>query len=90
MHLPKSGVDELRPGPDPQLADFVWRDQRLIVEVDGYRYHRSPRKFESDREQDVTLGMKGWTTRRFTWRQITRREAWVADAVRTGAHKPAE
>ena len=23
-------------------TDFVWHDARLIVEVDGYRYHRSP------------------------------------------------
>jgi very-short-patch-repair endonuclease len=62
-------------------VDFVWRDRRLIVEVDGYRYHRSPRKFESDREQDVNLGMKGWTTRRFTWRQVKHRAQWVAAAI---------
>ena len=24
------------------LVDFAWRDARMIVEVDGYRYHRSP------------------------------------------------
>jgi very-short-patch-repair endonuclease len=66
---------------DGYLVDFVWRQRRLIVEVDGYRFHRSRKKFESDREQDVTLGMKGWTTRRFTWRQLTTREAWVAAAI---------
>jgi very-short-patch-repair endonuclease len=75
---------------DGYLVDFVWREQRLIVEVDGYRYHRSPKKFESDREQDVTLGTKGWITRRFTWRQIVRRAPWVANAVRTGARDFAE
>jgi hypothetical protein len=36
-------------------VDFVWRDWRLIVEVDGYRYHRSPTAFETDRERDVQL-----------------------------------
>ncbi len=30
-------------------VDFVWRDARLIVEVDGYAYHRSPSAFEDDR-----------------------------------------
>jgi predicted transcriptional regulator of viral defense system len=35
-------------------VDFVWRDARLIVEVDGYAYHRSPSAFERDRERDVT------------------------------------
>jgi very-short-patch-repair endonuclease len=72
------------------LVDFVWRERRLIVEVDGYRYHRSPRKFESDREQDVVLSTKGWQTLRFTWRQLEHRAAWVAAAVRTGAQARAE
>jgi REase_MTES_1575/Transcriptional regulator, AbiEi antitoxin len=63
-------------------VDFVWRDRRLVVEVDGYRYHRSPARFEWDREKDVTLETKGWRVMRFTWHQITRRRAWVAAAIR--------
>jgi predicted transcriptional regulator of viral defense system len=62
-------------------VDFVWRAQRLIVEVDGYAYHRSPTSFEDDRERDVTLAIAGWTVLRFTWAQITRRPGWVARAV---------
>jgi very-short-patch-repair endonuclease len=62
-------------------VDFVWRDQRLIVEVDGYRYHRSPSKFEDDRARDVMLTVAGWTVLRFTWRQVDERPAWVAAAV---------
>jgi hypothetical protein len=62
-------------------VDFVWRDAGLIVEVDGYRYHRSPSAFEDDRERDVVLALAGWQVLRFTWAQITRRPAWVAAAV---------
>jgi very-short-patch-repair endonuclease len=62
-------------------VDFVWRDARLIVEVDGYRYHRSPSAFESDRERDVVLALAGWHVLRFTWAQLARRPAWVAAAV---------
>lgn len=65
-------------------VDFVWRDRRLIVEVDGYAYHRSPSAFEGDRERDVALGMKAWRVMRFTWRQVTNRAAWVAAAVTSG------
>ena len=65
-------------------VDFVWRDARLIVEVDGYRYHRAPSRFEADRERDVTLTARGWVVLRFTWRQITERAAWVAAAVSHG------
>lgn len=46
-------------------VDFVWRGERLIVEVDGFAYHRSPTRFEADRERDVTLTAKGWTVLRF-------------------------
>jgi very-short-patch-repair endonuclease len=66
-------------------VDFVWRDQRLIVEVDGYSYHREPTAFEDDRERDVTLVLAGWRVLRFTWTQLTTRPAWVARSV-TGAN----
>ena len=54
------------------------------MEVDGYAYHRSPERFESDREKDVTLELKGWRVLRFTWRQVDERRGWVAAAI-TGA-----
>jgi hypothetical protein len=62
-------------------VDFVWRNRRLIVEVDGYAYHRSPTSFETDRERDVVLALAGWQVRRFTWTQVTERAAWVARAL---------
>jgi putative AbiEi antitoxin of type IV toxin-antitoxin system/uncharacterized protein DUF559 len=62
-------------------VDFVWRDRRLIVEVDGYRYHRSPSRFEADRAKDVHLMTRGWRVMRFTWRQLERRAGWVAEGI---------
>jgi very-short-patch-repair endonuclease len=62
-------------------VDFVWRDTKLIVEVDGYAHHRSPTAFERDRERDVILTVAGWRVMRFTHTQITRRPAWVAAAI---------
>lgn len=66
-------------------VDFVWRDRRLVVEVDGYVDHRSPAAFERDRERDVNLATKGWRVMRFMYDQVTRRAAWVAAALGTGA-----
>jgi very-short-patch-repair endonuclease len=63
-------------------VDFVWRERRLIVEVDGYRYHRTPSAFERDRERDVRLITADWSVLRFTWHQIVQRAAWVAAAIR--------
>jgi very-short-patch-repair endonuclease len=62
-------------------VDFVWREARLVVEVDGYRYHRSPSSFEDDRERDVILSVAGWAVLRFTYAQVVRRPGWVAAAV---------
>jgi hypothetical protein len=69
-------------------CDFVWRDARLIVEVDGFTYHRAPSVFESDREKDVELELRGWRILRFTWRQVEQRPEWVARAIRL-AWRPA-
>ena len=50
--------------------DFLWRSASLAVEVDGYRYHRSRRSFESDRRKDAELAAAGIQVLRVTWRQI--------------------
>jgi very-short-patch-repair endonuclease len=51
-------------------VDFVWREQDLIVEVDGFRYHSSRAAFERDRLRDAELGAQGWRVMRITWCQI--------------------
>jgi very-short-patch-repair endonuclease len=52
------------------LVDFLWRDERLIVETDGYRFHRGRWAFESDRTRDLELRLLGYTVVRFTHRQV--------------------
>jgi very-short-patch-repair endonuclease len=60
-------------------VDFLWRDQRLIVEVDGYAFHSSRSSFEQDRRRDAELTAGGFRVMRQTWRHVTRqREALVA------------
>ncbi len=34
-------------------ADFLWREQRVIIETDGYQTHGTRRSFESDRYRDL-------------------------------------
>jgi very-short-patch-repair endonuclease len=51
-------------------VDFLWREQGLIVEVDGFRYHSSRAAFERDRLRDAELGSQGFRVMRVTWRQI--------------------
>lgn len=63
-------------------VDFLFAASRLVVETDGYRYHRTRRAFERDRERDARAGYR---TLRFTHRQLTREPAMVAATLRSSA-----
>jgi very-short-patch-repair endonuclease len=51
-------------------VDFLWRDQGVVVEVDGFAYHSSREAFERDRRKDAVLQARGLRTTRVTYRQI--------------------
>jgi putative AbiEi antitoxin of type IV toxin-antitoxin system/uncharacterized protein DUF559 len=51
-------------------ADCLWREQRLIVELDGHEAHGTRSAFESDRERDRRLQAAGWAVVRVTWHQL--------------------
>jgi hypothetical protein len=50
-----------------------------------YRYHRTRKAFERDRERDAILAAAGLRTLRFTHRQLTRRPQSVLAALRSSA-----
>ena len=66
----------------PFIADVLWPEQRLIVELDGYRAHAGRTAFEADRSRDVKLKALGYDVLRFTWEQVTLRSTEVARTVR--------
>ncbi len=53
-------------------VDFLWPPARLVVEVDGYRYHSPRPSFEADRSRNAELVAAGLTVLRLSWRQITK------------------
>ena len=61
--------------------DFLWPPAKLIVETDGGS-HRTRKAFEADRRRDQLLAEAGYTTLRFTWRQITEEPERVARTIR--------
>ena len=64
--------------PHPQVntrvagieVDAVWRRQRLVVELDGHAYHRTPLAFEGDRRRDAVLQLRGYRVLRITYRRL--------------------
>lgn len=51
--------------------DFLWREERLAVELDGYAFHGDRAAFEADRGRDADLAARGIQVLRVTWRQVT-------------------
>jgi very-short-patch-repair endonuclease len=63
-------------------VDFVWREPRLLVELDGRAAHHTLRAFEADRARDAELTASGYRVMRFTQRRLEREPAVVADELR--------
>jgi very-short-patch-repair endonuclease len=67
---------------DRYEVDFLWRDQRLIAEVDGWESHGTRSAFEEDRARDARLTSLGYAVVRFTWHQVDREPQAVAQTIR--------
>jgi very-short-patch-repair endonuclease len=63
-------------------ADAVWRDAKLIVELDGRQAHLTRHAFETDRERDRVAVLHGWVVIRVTWRQLTSHRKRLTDDLR--------
>ena len=53
-----------------RMPDFLWRPQRVIVEVDSWRWHGDRHAFESDTDRHARWVAQGWTVLRVTPKQI--------------------
>jgi very-short-patch-repair endonuclease len=70
-------------------VDALWREDRLIVEVDGFDPHGTRMAFERDRRRDAELVAAGYRVIRITWRQLTDEpEAVVARLAGALARRP--
>jgi very-short-patch-repair endonuclease len=63
--------------------DCIWREQRLIVELDGRDAHNSTPAFESDRARDAALTAALWRVVRVTSRRIRTDGKQLAKELRT-------
>ncbi|GAB89118.1 type IV toxin-antitoxin system AbiEi family antitoxin domain-containing protein [Gordonia rhizosphera] len=63
------------------LADFVFDDARVIVEIDGFAFHRDSETFQRDRTKRNAWTADGWTVLNFTWNDLDRRPEHVREHV---------
>jgi very-short-patch-repair endonuclease len=62
-------------------ADAYWPRLRLVVEVDGHRFHGHYQAFQRDRAKANKLIAAGYVVLRFTWAQLTQRPALVVATI---------
>ena len=55
---------------------------RLLIEVDGRKFHSEEEVFESDRWRQNLLILDGWCVLRFTWRMLEERPDEVVAIIR--------
>jgi Protein of unknown function (DUF559) len=69
LPLPETNVT-LSLGGSIYEADCLWREARLIVELDGHEAHGTRAAFERDRERDRRMQVAGWRVVRITAGQL--------------------
>jgi hypothetical protein len=51
-------------------VDACWQKERVIVELDGWEFHRTRAAFERDRRRDAKLQLAGYRVLRVSWRWL--------------------
>jgi len=55
------------------IVDALFPAEKVIVELDGYDFHKGKIAFEDDRERDAEMLARGCVTVRMTWERIHER-----------------
>jgi very-short-patch-repair endonuclease len=66
---------------NPGIADAAYDDARIVLEVDGRRWHSRVDAARRDRERDVQVVRAGWVPMRFVYEQVVGSPAEVCAAV---------
>jgi hypothetical protein len=63
------------------LVDAVFDAERVIFELDGYKFHGDRETFESDRDRDADTLLAGYVTVRITWKRMQNRPRREAERL---------
>jgi len=67
--MPTPAVNVLVAG---YLVDFLWPEQKVVVETDSWSHHGDPFAFEKDHQRDVDLVAAGYEVHRTTYKMLNR------------------
>jgi very-short-patch-repair endonuclease len=92
--IDRSGLP--RPAPQATVTgnrrDFVWPERRVVVEIDGWRFHRTVQAADLDAQRGNDATLAGWLHLRFSRRRVVLRSTDVQRdlerAFRIGSRAP--
>lgn len=64
------------------IVDGAWPELKVVLELDGRRWHATAQAQVEDRRRDRAAIAHGWITLRFGWQEIVHRPASVVDECR--------
>ncbi|CAM3826528.1 DUF559 domain-containing protein [Tsukamurella ocularis] len=62
-------------------ADFAWPREKLVVEVDGWAFHKDAVRFQADHDKRNALARLGMTILSFTWHDVVNEPVAVVESV---------
>ena len=70
-----------REGTRDGRIDFFYPDQKLVIEIDGRKFHSGRREKVRDKRYDNELNIGGNRVLRLSWVDLTQHEAYTQDLV---------
>lgn len=67
---------------DRYEVDAVWLKQKLVIELDGRKFHNDAFALAADSEKSRYLRSLGFRVLRFTWNDVIERPGWVIGELR--------
>lgn len=64
-------------------VDCTWRAERVVLELDGRRFHGGASARDADRERENRLVAAGWRVLRLTWHDLTERPEHCLELLRS-------
>jgi hypothetical protein len=64
-------------------VDCLWLAERLVLELDGRRFHGGASARDADRDRENRLVAHGWRVIRLTWHDLVHRPGWCVELLRT-------
>jgi very-short-patch-repair endonuclease len=79
-HLPLPELNQQIAGHE---VDAVYREQKLVIELDSRQFHTTPSAFEQDRDRDADLLNAGFSTLRITDQRLKHHATKEANRLET-------